>query len=156
MLLTVIPDCGRCAGFSRVPSTAPGANAVAEQHPMPALQAIGAVQPRISPDGRAIVFSYQGAIWRLPIEGGIMKRLAAPPGFASEPCWSPDGSRVAFVQGRNFAGGQVQVVDSSTGATVALPQRVFGNGKLEFSPTASDCWATCASNGNPKHFAPLT
>src|SRR5689334_6273612 len=61
-----------------------------------ALRAVGAVQPRLSPDGKEIVFSYQGSIWRLPSAGGVMKRLTAGSGFAFEPCWSPDGRRVAF------------------------------------------------------------
>src|SRR5438128_7618980 len=70
-------------------------------------RAIGAVHPRISPSGKDVVFSYQGTIWRMPIEGGTMKRLAAGPGFAFEPCWSPDGKYVAFFQGKSWSGGQV-------------------------------------------------
>lgn len=38
------------------------------------LTAIGAVHPRISPDGSTIAFSYQGAIWTVPRSGGTMTR----------------------------------------------------------------------------------
>ncbi len=106
----------------------------APDQPATAMHSIGTLHPRISPDGRAVVFSYQAAIWRLPIDGGVMKRLAAVPGFAFEPCWSPDGSRIAFIQSRSLSGGQVQLIDAASGAAAALPQKVFASGKLFFSP----------------------
>ena len=49
--------------------------AEAQQPELP--RAFGAVQPRISPDGAAIAFSYQGAIWRMPRTGGEMQRLTS-------------------------------------------------------------------------------
>lgn len=38
-------------------------------------QTIGAIQPRVSPDGQSIAVSYQGAIWTVPRAGGAMTRL---------------------------------------------------------------------------------
>jgi hypothetical protein len=98
-----------------------------------ALSSVGAVHPRLSPDGKEIVFSYQGGIWRLPSAGGTMKRVAAGAGFAFEPCWSPDGRRIAFFQGKAWGGGQVQVIDASTGAPIKLPHVVLATGKLYFT-----------------------
>jgi len=46
--------------------------------------AIGAVHPRISPDGSVIAFSYQGAIWTVPRGGGTMTRLTDGPGLSDE------------------------------------------------------------------------
>ena len=53
-----------------------------------ALRAIGALQPRLSPDGERVVFSYQGAIWVMPAGGGVMKRLTDGEGLDIEPAWS--------------------------------------------------------------------
>jgi Tol biopolymer transport system component len=69
----------------------------------------------------------------MPIKGGTMKRLAAGPGFAFEPCWSPDGKYVAFFQGKSWSGGQVKVIDCQTGALIPLPKMVQATGKLFFS-----------------------
>src|SRR5262245_8761470 len=53
-------------------------------------RAFGAIMPRLSPDGAAIAFSYQGAIWRMPTTGGEMTRLTRGAGFDVEPAWSSD------------------------------------------------------------------
>ena len=42
--------------------------------PLPPLRAFGAVHPRLAPDGLRIAFSYQGAIWTLPRDGGGLRR----------------------------------------------------------------------------------
>ncbi|TMQ32556.1 MAG: hypothetical protein E6K70_17905, partial [Planctomycetota bacterium] len=98
------------------------------------LYAIGTVHPQISPSGKAVVVSYQGSIWRLPAEGGTIKRLAAGAGFALQPCWSPDERRVAFLQGKGWSGGQVKVVDSRTGAAIPVPGTLFATGRPAFTP----------------------
>src|SRR5262249_9565796 len=38
------------------------------------LRAFGPVQPRLSPAGDHVVFSYQGALWVMPVSGGTMTR----------------------------------------------------------------------------------
>jgi hypothetical protein len=100
------------------------------------LRAIGAVHPRLSPDGRAVAFSYQGGIWRLPVESGCVRRLAGGAGFAVEPCWSADGGRIAFLQGRSWDSGRVRLLDAHTGQQIPVAQEteVQGTGPLAFSP----------------------
>src|SRR5262245_41046280 len=76
----------------------------AERADVPAAQAklpraIGAIHPRISPDGKNIAFSYQGEIWTAPRTGGTMTMLTASEGLDTEPTWSPDGKRIAFIRG---------------------------------------------------------
>jgi TolB protein len=94
-------------------------------------RAIGAIYPRISAAGEAIVFSYQGAIWRMTREGGVMRRLTSAPGFDTEPAWSHDGKRVAYV---NSSNGELHVGDAETGAPQKLPGKVLADGKLCFHP----------------------
>jgi hypothetical protein len=66
--------------------------------------------------------------------GGVMRRLAAGPGFAVEPCWSPDGRWIAFLQGRAWGSGQLRLIDAQSGTAVAVPKPVLGTGKLFFTP----------------------
>src|SRR5437899_782494 len=62
-------------------------------------KALGAIQPRLSPDGGTIAFSYQGEIWTCPRTGGTLTLLMPSQGADAEPTWSPEGKRIAFVRG---------------------------------------------------------
>ncbi|MFO0965474.1 MAG: CehA/McbA family metallohydrolase [Gemmataceae bacterium] len=102
--------------------------------------ALGAIHPRISPDGATIAVSYQGAIWTVPAHGdGVMTRLTDGEGFDHEPAWSPDGKTIAFVRGPNQLGGDLRLIQAKDGKDVPLPKPVNVRGtynfhKLEFSP----------------------
>jgi len=102
-------------------------------------RAFGGLQPRISPDGGTIAFSYQGAIWRVPRAGGTMTRLTDGRGFDSEPAWSPGGKRLAFANSTNTLGGELRLVAAADGKPLPLPKNVQVRGtilyyKLEFHP----------------------
>src|SRR6516164_5842879 len=95
-------------------------------------KALGAIQPRLSPDGSTVAFSYQGEIWTGPRTGGTMTLLTPSQGLDTEPAWSPDGRRVAFLRGAG-----VKVVRFPDGQDVPLPKAVsaggtYAVGKLEF------------------------
>jgi Tol biopolymer transport system component len=51
---------------------------------------------QFSPDGKWIALSYQGAICRMPGNGGMLTRLTSGEGFDGEPAWSPDGAWIAY------------------------------------------------------------
>jgi len=57
--------------------------------------------PQVSPDGKQIVFTYKGDIYKVPVEGGVAQRLTTHPGYESFPIWSPDGKQIAFTSDRN-------------------------------------------------------
>jgi Tol biopolymer transport system component len=94
--------------------------------------ALGAIHPRLSPDGGSIAFSYQGEIWVAPRTGGVMTLLTPGQGNDVEPAWSPDGKRIAFVRGNTL-----QAVTAADGKPVPLrnPPQSAGSyaARLEFS-----------------------
>jgi len=108
------------------PARAPAADAE--------LRAFGPVHPRLSPAGDRVVFSYQAALWVMPAAGGTMTRLTSGDGFDTEPVWSPDGKRIAYLNGQPFGSGQVRVIQAADGAAVEVPGAVQASGKLAFHP----------------------
>ncbi len=57
--------------------------------------------PAISPDGRSIVFTYRGDLWRVSSAGGAATQLTQHPAEDFMPIWSRDGSRIAFASDRH-------------------------------------------------------
>ena len=51
-----------------------------------------------SPDGRSLVYSMAGSLWRQAIDGDIAVELTHGPGYDYQPDWSPDGRYIAFVR----------------------------------------------------------
>lgn len=96
--------------------------------------AFGPIHPRLSPSGEEIVFSYQGAIWRLLRGGGAATRLTDGPGFDIEPTWSPDGRRIVFISTQGYFSGALRIIRATDGAPVSLPKPVTAAEKLSFSP----------------------
>ncbi len=55
-----------------------------------------ATTPAVSPDGKTVVFSYEGDLWKVGIDGGAAVRLTAMQGRETFPRISPDGKWLAF------------------------------------------------------------
>lgn len=47
---------------------------------------------KISPDGKEILFTYKGDIYKVPAKGGNAVRLTSGEAYESNPVWSPEDS----------------------------------------------------------------
>ncbi|MHC4994494.1 MAG: DPP IV N-terminal domain-containing protein, partial [Planctomycetota bacterium] len=56
--------------------------------------------PNLSPDGKTLLFSYAGDIWRVGANGGTATRITLNSARDTSPYFSPDGQRIAFVSDR--------------------------------------------------------
>jgi len=56
-----------------------------------------------SPDGRSLIYSMQGSLWRQQVGDTVAEQLTAGPGYDYQPDWSPDGRRVVYTSYRNDA-----------------------------------------------------
>ncbi|MFO0827989.1 MAG: S41 family peptidase [Phycisphaerales bacterium] len=57
--------------------------------------------PALSPDGRDLVFSWRGDLWKAPAGGGAATRLTSNPADELRAEWSLDGSLIAFESDRD-------------------------------------------------------
>ncbi len=65
----------------------------------------------VSPDGHWLIFTMLGHLFRLPVQGGTAEQLTFGPYYDSDPVFSPEGRRVAFVSDRDESDGNVFVLD---------------------------------------------
>ena len=75
--------------------------------------------PAPSPDGKSLIFSYQGDLWRVSIDGGQAVRLTVHQADDSHPVWSPDGNEIAFSSNR-FGNDDIYVMPPNGGT----PERI--------------------------------
>lgn len=92
--------------------------------------------PALSPDGATLAFAYRGDVWLVSSGGGVARQWTTHPGNDTQPCFSPDGERIAFTSDRtgtrevyvgNVSGGfATQVTFHSEGSSV---EQWFPDGK---------------------------
>src|SRR6185503_2107687 len=112
-------------------------------------RAFGGIQPVISPDGRLIALSFQGAICRMPSGGGTLTRLTHGEGWDVEPAWSPDGKQIAFINAPAFTAGQLRLISAQDGSLIKLPKEILARGRLQFHPDGKRMLGTFALRGQP-------
>ncbi|AMV31346.1 hypothetical protein VN12_04460 [Pirellula sp. SH-Sr6A] len=76
-----------------------------------------ATDPALSPDGKILAFRWANEIWTVPTTGGDATRLTNHPAVDSQPKFSPDGSKIAFVSDRSGSN-QIHVMDARGGVPI--------------------------------------
>ena len=71
-------------------------------------------QPALSPDAGALVFSFEGDLWKADMASGNAMRLTAMQGFETGAKFSPDGKWIAFT-GRQNGNADVYVISANGG-----------------------------------------
>lgn len=100
--------------------------------------------PQISPSGDLIAFvvtemdkkqnSTNSDIWIVPTKEGEPWRLTASPKSDYNPCWSPDGEKIAFISTRSGTP-QIWIIDPRGGEASQLSTLSTGASGVTWSPT---------------------
>lgn len=100
-------------------------------------------QPSISPDGKWVAVevsrynmednSSTSDIWLLSSDGKTQKPLTAFKGKDSNPLWSPDGKKIAFVSKRAGDVAQIHVISPEGGEAVPVSDLPMGPSGLKWS-----------------------
>jgi len=75
--------------------------------------------PALSPDGKTVVFSFEGDLWKAELVNGSATRLTAMQGYETNARFSPDGQWIAFT-GRQFGNADVFVIPMEGGEILQL------------------------------------
>jgi Tol biopolymer transport system component len=88
----------------------------------PYLSSLWAEQLDFSRDGKWVTYVLypEGTLWRSRLDGTERLQLTLPPTVASEPRWSPDGKRIAFLASAPGKPQKVFVVPAEGGAAEQL------------------------------------
>ena len=92
--------------------------------------------PAISPDGKNIVFSFKGDLYKVPTSGGTAYPLTLHEAHDFMPVWSHDGKKIAFASDR-FGNFDVFVIDADGGEPTRLTYNSAADYPYDFSPDDS-------------------
>ena len=123
-----------------------------------------AADPQISPDGRTVAFvrrSFDIAtdraranIWLVDTHSGATRPAVSGTASYSQPRWSPDGTRLAFVSGVD-RDTQILVRWMDSGATARVTNLTEAPGEISWSPDGKQLAFTQFEPDQAKPFAPM-
>ena len=99
---------------------------------VPFLSGIGATNVSFSRDGKWVAYvSYpEGTLWRSRVDGSDRLQLTNPPVFAALPCWSPDGTQIAFSDMQAGRPWKIFLISAQGGA----PQEMLAENLPQWDP----------------------
>ena len=89
--------------------------------------------PALSPDGKTIVFSYKGDLYKVPASGGEAYPLTIHEAHDYQPVWSRDGKWIAFASDR-YGNFDVYVMPASGGEAKRLTFHSANDVPYDFTP----------------------
>ncbi|MFC7050112.1 CehA/McbA family metallohydrolase [Emcibacter nanhaiensis] len=89
-----------------------------------------------SPDGKSVIYSMQGSLWRQDIGSDTARQLTAGPGYDYQPDWSPDGRHVVFTRHHHDAL-NLYLLDLESGREIPLTAENSVNVEPRWSPDGS-------------------
>lgn len=116
------------------------------------------LSPALSADGRLVYVTYKGGppeIWGQKRKGGPDEKLypIGPSGvMLSSPVWSPDGRRLAFVQGDRRGNTDIMVLDLASGRARRLTDGSGINTEPCWNPSGTQLAFTSDREGGPQVF----
>lgn len=116
------------------------------------------LSPAVAPDGRLAYVTYKGGapeIWGQTVKDGPHHKLYplnGAGGMVSSPMWSPDGKRLAFVQGDRRGNSDIMTLDLATGRARRLTDGNGINTEPSWNPQGTQLAFTSDREGGPQVF----
>ena len=108
-------------------------------------------QPALTPDGKAVVFCFEGDLWRGDVASGQAYRLTAMQGYETNPRVSPDGKWIAFT-GRQYGNADLFVMPVGGGDIRQLTYHSGGDEMSSWSWDSKNIYFTSARMGQQSGF----
>lgn len=89
--------------------------------------------PALSPDGKTIVFSYKGDLYKVPATGGEASAMTLHEAYDYMPVWSRDGKWIAFASDR-YGNFDVFVMPAAGGEAKRLTYHSANDVPYDFTP----------------------
>ncbi|MBK8726557.1 MAG: PD40 domain-containing protein [Holophagaceae bacterium] len=115
------------------------------------------LSPTVAPDGRLAYITYKGGtpeIWGERKRGQAHSKLypttVSPQGHCYSPIWSPDGKRIAFVQGDRRGNSDIMILDVDSGRVKRLTDGGCINTEPSWNPNGTQVAFTSDREGGPQ------
>jgi TolB protein len=116
------------------------------------------LSPSVASDGRLVYVTYKGGapeIWGQRRKDGPHERIypmSGAGGMLSSPAWSPDGKRLAFVQGDRRGNSDIMILDFATNRVRRLTDGTGINTEPCWNPAGNQLAFTSDREGGPQIF----